>query len=129
MRFTITEVACAAALFAFAVGAQANDPGSTQRDRDYKATVAQADAEFKEAKKECASLQGNDKDVCMKKAKADHVSAVEDAKAKRKAGAAVASATDEKLEAQYKVAKEKCDSLSGDAKDACVRNAKARYHQ
>ena len=31
--------------------------------------------------------------------------------------------------ADYKVAKEECDSLSGDAKDACVRDAKLKYHQ
>jgi len=31
--------------------------------------------------------------------------------------------------AQYKVAKEKCDALSGDAKDQCVKDAKLKYHQ
>jgi hypothetical protein len=41
----------------------------------------------------------------------------------------VVSARDERLDAEYKVAKEKCDALSGDAKDACVSNAKVKYHQ
>jgi hypothetical protein len=41
----------------------------------------------------------------------------------------MASARDTKLEAQYKVAKERCDALSGDAKEACVKDAKARYGQ
>ena len=29
----------------------------------------------------------------------------------------------------YKVAKEKCDALSGDAKDKCVSEAKMKYAQ
>jgi hypothetical protein len=41
----------------------------------------------------------------------------------------MADARDTKLESQYKVAKERCDSLSGDAKDACIKQAKARYGQ
>ena len=32
-----------------------------------------------------------------------------------------------KAEADYQVAKERCDSLSGDAKDACVKEAQARF--
>ena len=41
----------------------------------------------------------------------------------------MASAHDTKLETQYKPARERCDVLSGDAKEACVRDAKARYGQ
>ena len=41
----------------------------------------------------------------------------------------MASASDEKLEARYKVAKERCEALSGDAREACLRDARARYHQ
>ena len=39
------------------------------------------------------------------------------------------TAREDKMEAEYKVAQERCDSLSGDAKEACVKEAKARYHQ
>jgi hypothetical protein len=41
----------------------------------------------------------------------------------------VADAREDTMVAQYKVAKEKCDVLSGDAKDACVKDAKVKYHQ
>jgi len=33
------------------------------------------------------------------------------------------------MEAQYKLEKEKCDALSGEAKKACIANAKATYKQ
>jgi hypothetical protein len=51
------------------------------------------------------------------------------AKAALKSGDAMASAHDTKLETQYKLARERCDALSGVAKEACVRDAKARYGQ
>jgi hypothetical protein len=40
---------------------------------------------------------------------------------------AQAEATEEKMEAEYKVAKEKCNAMSGDAKRACVAEAKSQY--
>jgi hypothetical protein len=39
----------------------------------------------------------------------------------------MADARDTKVEARYKVAKEKCVSLSGDPKDRCAKQAKAQY--
>jgi hypothetical protein len=36
-------------------------------------------------------------------------------------------AATEKLDADYKVAIEKCDALAGDAKNNCVAAAKARF--
>ena len=128
MRFRTLGLA-GAALCLFATGALATDPAKTDRDNQYKAAVAHADAEYAAAKDACKQRQGNDKDVCMKEAKAEHTHAVADAKAARKSNSAVASAHDDKLAADYKVAKEKCDALSGDAKDACIRDAKLRYHQ
>jgi hypothetical protein len=129
MKFTIRELLLASTLCAFAAGVQAADPNKAQREAEYKATVAHADADYKAAKDACKPRQGNDKDVCMKEAKAAYVKVTADAKAKRKGGAAVGEARDEKMDANYKVAKEKCDAMSGDAKDACIRDAKMKYHQ
>jgi hypothetical protein len=129
MKFTISELLVVTALGAFAVSAQAADANKTQRDADYKATVAQADSDYKAAKESCNTRAGNDKDVCLKEANAAHVKATADAKAKRKAAAAMAAARDDKNDANYKVAAEKCDAMSGTAKDTCVRDAKMKYHQ
>lgn len=112
---------------AAAVGMQgaafAANPASTQ----YKADKAQADSDYKAAKKKCGPLKGNDKDVCEKEAKAAHESALADAKAKRKEGDATKDARKDKNDANYDVAKEKCDALSGDAKDKCQAQAKSKY--
>src|SRR5215472_15262814 len=117
----LAATAASAALLATAV--YANDPAKVQRENEYKAAVAHADADYKAAKTDCARLQGNDKDVCLKDARAAHVAAIEDAKAYRISSQASASARDAKLDARFDAAKERCEALSGDAKDACIADA------
>lgn len=129
MKAANRTLALAVAFSLFAVGAQATTSAKDQRKNEYKAAVAHADADYTAAKDACSGRQGNDKDICLKQAKAEHVKAIADAKARLKSSDAVATARDEKMEANYKVAKEKCDALSGDAQDACVRDAKLKYHQ
>ncbi|HMF06588.1 MAG TPA: hypothetical protein VKE72_06215, partial [Methylocella sp.] len=104
-----------AALCLFAGSAFATDPAKTDRENQYKAAVAHADAQYTAAKDACKQRQGNDRDVCIKEAKAQHTAAVADAKAARTSTTAMASAHSDRMDADYKVAKEKCDSLSGDA--------------
>jgi hypothetical protein len=102
------------------------------------ARLARADATYEVAKEKCDDLAGNAKDVCVKEAKAAHVKAQADAKVDRvatdakqdavqKTAGAQREAAEDKNTANYKVAIEKCDSLAGTAKDACVRDAKAKF--
>jgi len=48
-------------------------------------------------------------------------------KANTKTADAIKDASAEKATAEYKVAKEKCDNLAGNAKDVCEKEAKARF--
>ncbi|MGA2552626.1 MAG: hypothetical protein ABSF50_20975, partial [Burkholderiaceae bacterium] len=91
--------------------------------------VTAAEADYAVAKARCGSKGGNDKDVCLKQAKAQEVSAKADAKANRSSTEAQADAQSDKRDAQYKVALQKCDGLAGSAKDQCVANAKSTYGQ
>lgn len=106
-----------------------------------KVADARADAVYEVAKEKCDDLKGNEKDVCVKDAKAAHVKAKEDAKvaaaqakpaddpAAKNAAVAEAKkdANAEKNDAAYKAAKERCDALSGDAKSKCVDDMKRMY--
>lgn len=85
-----------------------------------KLQMAKADAAYEVAKERCDDKSGNDKDVCVKEAKAAKAKAEADIKGSR-------SAMSDKTDADYKVAAEKCDAMSGDAKSACVNAAKARF--
>ena len=86
-----------------------------------------AEADYQVARERCDDKTGNDKDVCVKVAKAAMTKAKADAKASRVAADARMDASKDKREADYKVAAEKCDAMTGDAKSACVKDAKAKY--
>jgi hypothetical protein len=86
-----------------------------------------AEADYKVAKERCDDKAGNDKDVCVKEAKAALTKAQADAKATKTSTVARMDANKDKRDADYKVAAEKCDALAGDAKSACMNDAKARF--
>ena len=104
----------------------------------YDARVASADAVYSVAIEKCDDKAGNDKDVCVKEAKATKVHQLADAKAKRTTSEANAEANQasteanknaesDKRDADYTVAKEKCNSMAGNAKDMCMNEAKTRF--
>jgi hypothetical protein len=130
LRTTTSLCALALALGASSIfAADAADVAERQHEADYKAATARAKADYKDAKARCDSLSGNEKDVCKKDAKDAHTQAQADAKAERKSSDAQTEAREDKMAANYKAAKERCDSFSGDAKDACIAEAKAKYKQ
>ena len=110
---------------------------STPKARE-DARVARAEAAYDVAKERCDDQTDNAKDVCLKEANARMVKAKADAKVE---GVAAATGEDaaakqaearrkaeaDKRDADYKVAVEKCDVLSGSAKNTCVEDAKIRY--
>ncbi len=94
-----------------------------------KVAIAKADSTYAVAKEMCDDKAGNLKDVCVAEAKAVHTKALADAKLVKKVGDAKMDAVEDKRDADYKVATEKCESLAGDAKSACVSAAKLRYNK
>ena len=121
------------------------------KDSSYKVSIAKAEADYAVAIEKCDDKAGNDKNVCVKEAKAAQVSTKADAKAllktssandvaAKKTTAARAKASEEnavsrkdaatdKRNADYAVAREKCDTFADDAKTTCVKEAKARFGQ
>jgi hypothetical protein len=117
----------------------------------YDVRMATANAVFAVAKEKCDDVTGNTKDVCRAEAKDAHVAAKADAKvaektadanttARNKVDAANANARETKMDArseasiakrnaEYVVAKEKCDALTDAAKAACVQDAKIQFGQ
>ena len=112
----------------YAIGRTDSDFKNTPKAQ-YAAQKDLATAEYDLAKTKCETLAGNDKDICIKEAKAVEVRAQADAKAGNKVSDAYAAASDAKRTANYKVAIEKCDTFSGDTKDTCVKAAKTRFNK
>ena len=92
-----------------------------------KVLTAKAESTYAVAKEKCDDKAGNDKDVCVKEAKAIEVKALTDAKMGKQIGEVKKDGADDKRDADYKVAAEKCDALAGDAKASCVASAKAKF--
>jgi hypothetical protein len=116
----------------------------------YKAVVAKAEADYAVANEKCDDKAGNDKDICVKEAKAVETrlkadaeaqmktaeankaagekSAEAGAKAREEGTAARQEAATDKRDADYAVAKEKCDSLlASGAKERCLEEAKTKF--
>lgn len=117
----------------------------------YDLQMARAEAAYAVAKEHCDDLSGNANDVCVKEADGAYTTAKADATLAEKSADASAierdaamdasntasetksaareDAVDAKLDADYAIAREKCDVFAGDAKDQCVQKAKAQFAQ
>jgi hypothetical protein len=92
-----------------------------------KVTVARAESAYAVAKEKCDDKAGNDKDICVKEAKAAETKILADVKMGKKVDAAMQDDLKTQRDANYKVSIEKCESLAGDAKSNCITNVKATY--
>ena len=92
-----------------------------------KLLKVKAQSAYAVAKEKCDDKTGNDKDVCRMEAKAVETRALADAKLGKQIGEAKKDATEDKRDADYKVAAEKCDAMTGDAKSSCIAAAKAKF--
>jgi membrane-associated HD superfamily phosphohydrolase len=95
-------------------------------DRNHLAVV-KAETTYDVAKERCDDKTGQDKATCVQEAKTAETKALADAKLNKEVGNASQDAVSDKMDADYKLAVEKCDGLSGDAKSACVNKAKAHF--
>lgn len=120
-KLNINVIALAISL-AFSASAMAQNMSKT----DYKAGKAKIETEYKSAKAGCASLSGNPKDICVAEAKGKEKTAKAELEASYKPTPKTRyHALVTKAEADYAVAKERCDDMAGNKKDVCVKEAKS----
>ncbi|MBW8466998.1 MAG: hypothetical protein K0M67_01935 [Thiobacillus sp.] len=93
---------------------------------DYQAGKTRISADYKTDKAACDSQTSNAKDICMEEAKAKEKVALAELEHGYTGKASDRTkALEAKAESTYAVAKERCDDLAGNAKDVCVKEAKA----
>ncbi len=107
----------------------------------YEALVVKAETDYEVAKEKCDNHSGNLKEVCLKEAEAARTSAKADAKAELEISAAYSDdedatseskeayrqAADEKNEAEFELAAQKCEDFEGAARKLCLDNAKTQH--
>ncbi|MEO8543110.1 MAG: hypothetical protein ABI434_05980 [Burkholderiaceae bacterium] len=93
---------------------------------DYSAGKTSITAQYKTDKAACASQSGNAKDICIAEAKGkENVARAELEHSYTGKAKDAIKAREAKVDADYSVAKEKCDDLAGNPKNVCVTEAKA----
>jgi hypothetical protein len=116
-KLNISAIAVAIGL-AFSCGAMAQGMSKDE----YKASTDSIVAEFKSAKASCDSLSANANDVCVAEVKGKEKVAKAELEARYKPSEKTHyQARVAKAEADYSVAKEKCDDKAGNEKDVCVK--------
>lgn len=119
-----TKIATLALLAACAVGTGAQ---AMTKD-EYKAQKDSIEANYKAAHDRCKEMKANAKDVCISEAKGHEKVAKAELEAQYKPSPkADANVREAKADATYDTAKEKCNDLAGNAKTACVADAKSAF--
>jgi hypothetical protein len=97
---------------------------------EIQAERARIETTYKAAVTNCQAMEGNNKDICEKEAQGNRkvaeselvLKAMPSEKARHDARMA-------RADADYEVAKERCDDLNGDAKETCLEDAKALHEK
>ncbi len=120
--FTRHVLAAAVSIMTLSAASAADNAADRAKNR--------AQDQYKAAMERCKPMKGNAQDVCEKEAKAARDKARADANAAAKGTPeSRADATETKAKADYRAAKERCDSLKGKEQDACESKAKATLDQ
>lgn len=120
-KLDINTIALALSLM-FSTGAMAE--GMTKDE--YKISKEKIGEQYKVAKAACKSLSGNANDVCEVEAKGkEHVAIAELDATYKPSLKSRYEVQVVKAEADYSLAKERCDDKAGNAKDICVKEAKS----
>lgn len=100
----------------------------TLSSEQYRAELDRIGANYKAAKARCVSLRGNRKDVCEKQAKGNEKVARAALEAQRKnTDRARREVAMVRIEAEYEVARERCDDERSGQKDVCLKSARTDY--
>lgn len=95
-------------------------------EESYKARKDTITSQYKSDRLACDAMEGNQKDVCIAEAKGKEKATRAELEASYKPSPrAHYLAVAARAEADYAVAKERCDDLKGDAKKTCLKDAKA----
>jgi hypothetical protein len=92
-----------------------------------KVAEAKAESAYAVAKEKCDDQKSNAKDVCVKEAKAIEIKALVNARMGKEITETKMDGAQDKRDADYKVAAEKCDTLAADAKTNCMTAAKTKF--
>jgi hypothetical protein len=121
MKKHLLMLAIASATTCFVAG-----QASAMTADEYKVAKEKIDADYKVAMAQCKTMKDNAKDVCEKDAEGkQNVAKAQLEQDYKPSDSHARSVEEEKVKANYEVAKERCGDQSGAAKSACEKQAEA----
>lgn len=100
---------------------------SGKPDDRTKVLEAKAESAHAIAREKCDSQAGTAKTACVQEAKAVEIKVLAEAKMDQQLGEAKKDGAQDILDADYKVASQQCNALSGEAKTRCIVATKSRF--
>lgn len=127
MTIRLREISRIATFTLFSLGCAAWGAEAPVIDKEaFKAEEQKIEATARSERKACEARKGRVAELCSKEAKAREKIALAELEADyRPTPDSVQEARNVKAEAEYDVAREKCDDLKGSARDRCINAAKA----
>jgi len=129
MNKLIYNCIAASCLTVLSAHAQMNAPTAPAADpavAELKAGRDKIAADYKADRAACDAMKDNAKDVCVEEAKGkEKIAKAELDQKVRPSDSGARKVAEAKVEVAYSIAKEKCDDQKGDAKSACMKQAKA----
>lgn len=117
---TLLATAAGASFAAAPTAALNHDPAT------YRNVTQKAESEYRAAVTKCDAKSGNDKDICMAEARLERTRTEADVLSKyNNTPTSRARARTNVADAEYALAKARCDAKSGADKDSCMDNAKS----
>jgi hypothetical protein len=108
-------------------------------DNDEKVRLARAEAVYAVSLERCKPMEGNAREVCRKDAKAVYAGARAEAKLQKEVVAQSlhsdrvlrerSDAAERQNEAQFAAARERCEMLPGEGREACLADARRRFNR
>ena len=115
-------------LLSFAMTCAFSNAALAMTKDEYKTQKDAISSTDKANRENCKSLKDNAKDICMSEAKGAEKIAKAELEATYKPSARNTEKVSKvKHDAAYDTAKEKCDDSAGDAKSACMKEAKTKH--
>jgi len=123
MKKAFAMICMTAAAAGFSGGALA---APSEAKLAYTEASQRAEIDYQAARPKCDGLTGNPKDVCIAEAKAARIHVEANAKAQFKNTLSARTKARKTIaDADYDVNKAKCGSQTGNARDVCIKEAKA----
>ncbi|HET9729116.1 MAG TPA: entericidin A/B family lipoprotein [Acidimicrobiia bacterium] len=94
---------------------------------DWRQASERNERAYDQARAQCAGLSGADRDACIDRAHDHYVATMNEARRDYPRGSMAAESQEERREDAYDAARERCESMRGNAEDRCIADARTRY--